>query len=117
VVGQALDYAKDLSKWSYEDLDQAVSSSSDNKKPLFEIISQEADDLDESQFIDSVTKNLKKGRFLLLIVGDGIREGVENIANFLQAHAGLDFTFGLVELALFNLPNLWEFKSKSSLVA
>jgi len=37
-------------------------------------------------------------------VGDGIREGVENIANFLQRHAGMDFTFGLVELAVYRFP-------------
>lgn len=34
-------------------------------------------DVDEQQFNDALTANLRLGRFLLLIVGDGIREGVE----------------------------------------
>ena len=33
--------------------------------------------VDEKQFNDALTANLRRGRFLLLIVGDGIREGVE----------------------------------------
>jgi hypothetical protein len=37
-------------------------------------------------------------------VGDGIREGVESMAEFLQQHAGLHFTLAMVELALFEVP-------------
>jgi hypothetical protein len=40
-----------------------------------------------------------------LIVGDGIREGVEAIAEYLQTHAGLHFTLGLVELPIFLTPS------------
>jgi len=105
VVGQILDYAQELANWSYEDLDQALIKKDDCSLGLFDIISQFVDDLDESRFIDAVSRNLKRGRFLLLIVGDGIREEVENIVNYLQAHAGLDFTFALVELALFKMPS------------
>ena len=42
---------------------------------------------------------------LLLIVGDGIREGVGAITDFLENHASLHFTFGLVEMAVFRLPD------------
>ena len=38
---------------------------------------------------------------MLLIVGDGIREGVETIAEYLQVHANLHFSLGLVELPIF----------------
>jgi hypothetical protein len=38
---------------------------------------------------------------LLLIVGDGIREGAAAIADFIQRVGTLEFTFGLVELALY----------------
>lgn len=44
--------------------------------------------------------NLRRGRFQLLIVGDGIREGVE----YLPAHTGLHFTLGLVELPIHLMP-------------
>jgi hypothetical protein len=59
----------------------------------------------EEQFIDSVSRNLERGRFLLLVVGDGIQAGTEHIAAFLQQHAGMHFTLGLVELAIFELPS------------
>ena len=41
----------------------------------------------------------------LLVVGDGIREGVERIADYLKQSAGIRFTFGLVELAIFDMPD------------
>jgi hypothetical protein len=61
--------------------------------------------IDETQFNDVLTANLRRGRFLLLIVGDGIREGVEAIAEYLQVHVGLHFSLGLVELPIYNMPN------------
>jgi hypothetical protein len=105
VIGQILDYAKEFSRWSYEDLQSAVKKASErNGDNLYDIARGMANDIDEAEFIDNVSRNLKRGRFLLIIVGDGIRESVENIANFLQEHSGLHFTFSLVELALFHLP-------------
>lgn len=105
VVGQALDYAKEFAGWQYEDLAQALKDTTGiSGNLLFDSVAREVDGLDEAVFVDSVSKNLRRGRFLILIVGDGIREGVENISNFLQKHAGLDFTFGLIELGLFKVP-------------
>jgi len=105
VVGQLLDYAKEFSRWSYEDLQSAVQKVLGRTgNVLFDIARGMEKDIDEAEFVDNVSRNLKRGRFLLMIVGDGIRESVENIANFLQEHSGLHFTFSLVELALFNLP-------------
>ena len=46
---------------------------------------------------------------LLLIVGDGIREGVETLADYLQGHAGFHFTLGLIELALHRVPGAASF--------
>ena len=104
VVGQILDYAKEISQWSYEDLSKALLKKI-NTKSLYQVISGNNPDVDEVEFVDSISRNLKNGRFLLLIVGDGIREGVENIANFLQKHANLNFTFSLIEEAVYELPN------------
>src|ERR1700719_4626419 len=58
-----------------------------------------------STFNDALTVNLRRGRFLLLIVGDGIREGVEAIAEYLQVHGGLHFSLGLVELPIYVTPD------------
>lgn len=111
VVAQIIDYARDLSTWTYEQLQQAIS----NTKPLensgdtptrnlYELVSAMGE-IDEATFHDAVSRNLKRGRFLLLIVGDGIREGVEGMAGFLQQHAGFHFTLAFVELALFETSN------------
>ena len=66
---------------------------------------EQNDTIDEQTFVDDVTRNLRSGRFLLLVVGDGIREGVERIADYLRQSAGIRFTFGLVELAIFDMPD------------
>ncbi|MCH7649742.1 MAG: hypothetical protein IIA63_01115 [Nitrospinae bacterium] len=108
VVGQILDYAKEFSKWSYEDLERAVRKASGEKMGrLYEMANPDPENAEEDEevFIDTVTKNLGKGRFLLLIVGDGIREGVEAISNFLHDYANLNFTFALVEETVFELPD------------
>lgn len=102
VVAQILDYAKELSRWSYEDLQRSVSAATGRKgNSLMEIVRERNPDLNEAEFVDAVSRGLKQGRFLLLIVGDGIREGAASIAEFMQQVGTLEFTFGLVELALY----------------
>jgi hypothetical protein len=59
----------------------------------------------ESAFHDSVQEALRTGRFLLLIVGDGIRDGLEGLLGSLHSRPGLYFTFGLVELQVFRDPD------------
>jgi hypothetical protein len=58
----------------------------------------------QHQFQDAVTKSLAKGDYLLLIAGDGIREGVGAIAQFLDRNGALHFTFGLIECAIYEAP-------------
>ena len=55
----------------------------------------------EAEFVDNVTRHLKRGEFLLLIVGDGIQESAENIVRFVQQYSGLHFNLALVEAALY----------------
>ena len=106
VVGQILDYAQEISRWSYEQLDAAIGrSEARTGQSLWEIARTAYKLSDEAAFIDRVSRHLRTGSFLLLVVGDGIRENTENIAAFLQQHAGLNFTFGLVEERLFALPD------------
>lgn len=106
VVSQILDYAKELTCWTSADLQREVSRRPKRiGNPLLEMVRAVDARVDEAQFSDALTANLRRGRFLLLIVGDGIREGVEAIAEYLQAHAGLHFTLGLVELPVYAMPN------------
>lgn len=106
VVGQILDYAKELSRWSSSDLQREVSRRLKREgNALLDLVREAGHDVDEIAFNNALTLNLRRGRFLLLIVGDGIREGVEAIAEYLQAHAGLHFTLGLVEMPIYAGPD------------
>ena len=102
VIGQILDYAKDLAAWSYEDLQRQVSMAlGKSGNILFDLVREQYTKLEEAAFVDNVSRHLKRGEFLLLIIGDGIQEGVENIVRFVQHHSGLHFNLALVEAALY----------------
>ena len=106
VIGQILDYAKELASWRYEDLQREVSKCLNAPgNALYERVRAVHPDVDETQFVDNVARHLRRGEFLLLIVGDGIREGVENIVDFVQRHGGLHFNLALVEAALYRENN------------
>lgn len=108
VVAQIIDYAKEMAGWSYRDVVDAVRRSSikapgieGSKDPLAFLARQASDDFDEVGFVDTVSRTLKLGRELLLIVGDGIRDDVEHMAEYLQRTPQLGFTLGLVEIGLY----------------
>ena len=103
VIGQILDYAKDLASWSYEDLQRQVSLAlgREGSNILYELVSKRHPDVVDAEFVDNVTRHLRRGEFLLLIVGDGIRERAEKIVDFVQSHSGLRFNLALVEAALY----------------
>ena len=108
VVAQIIDYASHLSTWTYDALRQAVLSCRHNdagtsSDPLVDLASDGDDDVDEREFVDRMHRNLRLGRFVLLIVGDGIHEGVEQMADFLNQTPQLQFTLGLVEMGLYAL--------------
>ena len=104
VIGQILDYAKELGRWQYEDLQREVSKALKQKgNRLFEIV-RKSGDIEEAVFVDNVSRNLRDGRFQLIIIGDGIRQGVERIAEYLKGQAGVHFSFGLVEVAVYRMP-------------
>ena len=100
VVGQILDYARALARWTYEDLQREVSSATKRHgNVLFDLVREAGGESDEARFVDQVSRDLHAGRFLLLIVGDGITEGTQRIGEFLADHGGLAFDFGLIEVA------------------
>ncbi|MBO4438502.1 MAG: hypothetical protein J5798_04055 [Spirochaetaceae bacterium] len=106
VIGQIIDYAKDLASWDYETFERNVLiCRKGSEKSLIEIIHNYSPDVDESTFIDNVYKNIKKGRFLLLIVGDGIRENTEEMVRFMNDYSKLSFTISLVELPIYKIEN------------
>lgn len=104
VVGQILDYARALRRWRFADLQREAARA--RRQTGFDLVAHMrahgTPDLDEAAFVDNVGRNLRLGRILLLIVGDGIREGVEAIADYLQ-DTTMQFTLGLVEAQVFEL--------------
>ena len=110
VVGQIVDYAKDVSQWSFEDLEQRVRDYNMSRgKSNDGIIASlrrrfgEINETVEADITDAITRNLRNGRFLLLVVGDGIRESVEAMAAYLQQTPQLQFTLALVELQIYEM--------------
>lgn len=106
VVAQILDYANELSNWAYEDLQRELNRNLKTKgNNLYNILKAKFPDdiISESEFVDNISRNLKKGKFLLLIVGDGIKEGAVSITEFLSTSGHLNFVFGMVELTIYKM--------------
>ncbi len=116
VVGQILDYAAEVSSWSYSDLESSVrtclSSPLQKNRSLYQHVASSCPDEvpPENQFIDDVEKGLRMSRFLLIIVGDGIREGVEKVLGNLHNYPQRLFTFGLVEIHIYENPAVFNGK-------
>jgi ribosomal protein L18 len=115
VVGQIIDYAKEISKWSFKQLEDQVRSYNQKYRNanlgIVETLEQElGEEVDETSIIEAISQNIQRGRFLLLIVGDGIHKSVEDMVEFLAQTPQLQFTLALVEL------QIYEFEDKSRLI-
>src|SRR6516165_656980 len=104
VVAQTLHYASAISNWSYSDLQRKVSQALGRQGNLpFQIAYAADNTVRENSFVDAVSRNIKRGKFLLLIVGDGIREDLSTLAGLINRNAASGFSFGLVEVGLYDL--------------
>lgn len=118
VVAQALDYVSALTAIGYTQFEKVVCAAQhQNGKPqrLYDLVDGLPEVLDECRFFDAVSANLKRGRILALVVGDGVRREAEALAGVLQSHAGSHFTFALVELALYRAADASMFVVPSTL--
>ena len=107
VVAQALDYASCLFEMDYSELEHAVLRARGDDVSatrLFDVVVSSDDPIEEARFVDAVNINLRRGRLVILVVGDGIRSETERLAALVQSHAGAHFTFALVELTAYRLP-------------
>lgn len=107
VIAQVMDYVESLTAWTYGELEAAVAralKADGTPATLYGFVSN-ATDLDEDEFVDAVARNLRLGRGLFFIVGDGIREEAETLANHVQSHAGMHFALALIEIACFQAPH------------
>ena len=114
VVAQVIDYASRLSLWSYADLEAALKTAMSpapvGDGSLYAYVAKKfpGEALPEEQFIDEVQKNLRAARFLLMVVGDGIRENLESMLGHLHRQPQMLFTFCLVEMQIFENPDLFK---------
>jgi hypothetical protein len=109
VIAQILEYAMDFAALAYDQINKEIRKQgvgrSWGQNPLYEMVaSYAANPLDETLFVDRVSRNLREGRFLLLILGDGIREDMAVLANHLMHHS-LRYAFAMVQIKLFHLPD------------
>ena len=108
VVAQALEYATAFFKLDYTQLETAVMKGDFNgvspPRSLYSLVDG-ADSPTESVFADRVTRNLREGRIVVLIVGDEIRPATDELVTGLQAHANFHFTFALVEMPVYLRPD------------
>jgi hypothetical protein len=109
VVAQAMEYAAAVFRLSYDELERAVQSArkavGQSEEPLTALVAAHArESFDEATFLDAVSLNLRRGRAIVAVVGDGIREDLAPLAELLQSHAGLRFVFALVELSVYEAP-------------
>lgn len=96
VVAQAMEYAASVFQLTYEELEASVNSarrtSGRSEAPLTKLVAEHAGaSFDDVTFIDAVTLNLRRGRAIVAVVGDGIREDITLLAELLQSHAGHRF--------------------------
>jgi hypothetical protein len=103
VVGQALDYVSALMAMGYSHLEQTVMAKRGDGRSLYDLVEHAPDALDEINFIDALDHNLRAGRMLVLIVGDGITAESERLAELLANRVDAHFTLALVELAVYEV--------------
>lgn len=109
VVAQILDYTSRLSALDVEGLEAACRNARvsvlEEGQSLYELAVEQPTEktwaITEGEFHDALAKTLCHSRFLLLIVGDGIRESLDNILSQVHQSPEKRFTFGMVELQLY----------------
>lgn len=107
VISQILDYAKELTKWDCEKLDRVCGDYYYKRDgQSFRIIDLLArcgfaNFSDEGRITDNINSALAKADFLLMVIGDGIRTNVEQIAEFLNENASMAFHLALAEIEVY----------------
>lgn len=108
VVAQAMEYAGAVFRMDYETFERtalkARQSEPNRYASIYEIVRQHDPSIGEPEFVEALSRNLSRGRAVIAVVGDGIRDDIAPLAELLQSHAGQRFTFALVELGVFETP-------------
>ena len=111
VVAQVIDYAKELQQWDAEMLDEVAADyfyrTEGQASKIIDVMAKYGflTMSDESTLVDNINQNLESASFLLMIVGDGIRTGVKQLADFLNENTSMRFNLALAEMEVYQLSN------------
>lgn len=109
VITQAIDYGSLLSSWSYERLDNIVKKYSNHieghevELASWVIQKSKLEEINPIQFEKTVSNNLRFGRFLIVIVGDKIRESLIDLVGYVNKYPTLALNVAMVELSCYHL--------------
>ncbi|MEM4218400.1 MAG: hypothetical protein QXZ09_10310 [Candidatus Methanomethylicaceae archaeon] len=104
VVAQAIDYGACVSKWNYSRLNDVVRAYTrryeGSELDLLDWVERECGPVEGGRhfFEETVAKNLRLGRFLILIVGDRIRQSLVDMLDYVNRYPHLATNVALVEL-------------------
>jgi hypothetical protein len=106
VLAQIIDYAKELSNWSFDDLNSAITLSQTNTinpktRSIDEIIQSEFPHQNIIDFEERLIQNLSNGNIKLSIIGDKISPNLLLLSDTIQKAPGLNFNITLIEIKLF----------------
>lgn len=111
VVAQIIEYAKELQKWDSSKLNEVASDyfykTDGQAADIIDIMARKGylTLSDEGQLNDNINNNLSTASLLLLVIGDGIRSGVQQLASFLNENTSMQFKLGLVEVEVYRFNN------------
>ncbi len=104
VLAQAIDYAGQLAKWSFTQLDEETRKQT--QMGVIDLIQTTFDpDPDEMPTEEDISRNLRLGRFLILVVSDRIRGSLIDMLNYVNRYPHLATNVGLIELQCYHLPD------------
>lgn len=104
VVAQVIDYASSISKWKYERLNVVAKEYTKKYEKaelnLVEWVEKQYGEIEGGQdyFEETVSKNLRLGRFLALIVSDKIKQSIVEMVKYVNKYPGLAIDLALIEL-------------------
>lgn len=103
-LSQIIDYAKDISQWSFSKFEEnCLKVRNGDERSIYEILAKYNPEIDESRFIDNAQRNISSARFLLLLVGDGIRENIEELTSFLNNFGNMNFSLSMIEITVYDM--------------
>ena len=103
VVAQIIDYAKDLSKMSFDSFCESATrtKSGDSKRLFFKKVKDKFPLINEIRLQQNIQDALSHGRFLLIIVGDEIFPEVAFLTESISSAPHLEFNIALAELRFY----------------